>query len=103
MTIQEKLERLHRRGTAYELTAKMPNGKSYLVGYCQHGKLNILNMLRKNGEKWATRIKAEDQITFAKNGRSAIMGEIEIRFTGRTQRDAIICGEYPWFEEIPII
>ena len=56
MTKLEKLERLKNRRTYYELAA---DGK-YLAGYCLHGKKNILDMLRKNGEAWAKRITEGD-------------------------------------------
>jgi len=99
MTKTEKLERLKNRATKYELAA---DGR-YLAGYCQHGKLNILRMLQKNGEAWAKRITKTDLITFEKNGKMATLGPFQIAFTGRTQREAISMGELPWFEEaIPI-
>ena len=97
MTKLEKLEHLKNRRTYYELAA---DGK-YLAGYCLHGKKNILDMLRKNGEAWAKRITEGDLIEFNNNGRSATLGRFIITFTGRTQREAISRGELPWFEEIP--
>ena len=96
MTKEQKLEALRNRRTKYELAAN----EKYLAGYCQHGKLNILRMLQKNGEAWAKRIKKDDLIEFDKNGRSATLGSFRIAFTGRTQREAISIGELPWFEEI---
>jgi len=94
MTKREKLERLKNRRTKYELAA---DGK-YLAGYCLYGKNNILNMLRHNGQAWATRINEKDMVVFAKNGKSAQLGRFFIAFTGRTQREAICNGELPWFE-----
>lgn len=99
MTTTEKLERLRNRSTKYELVA---DGK-ILAGYCPHGKMNILKMLRKNGEAWAARISENDRIEFDDGGRSAKVGPYQIRFSGRTQREAIINGELQWFEEaIPV-
>jgi hypothetical protein len=95
MTTMEKLERLRNRGTKYELTAD----GVILAGYCSHGKMNILKMLQKNGEAWAKRINENDMITFANDGKSAKIGRFEVRFSGRTQREAIISGELPWFED----
>jgi len=101
MTTQEKLERIKLRGTLYEMVATLPNESRYLAGYCNHGKMNILKMLQKNGEEWAKRIGEKDMITFDKGGRIADMGNIKISFSGRTQREAIIAGELPWFKNIP--
>jgi len=96
-TKEEKLESLGNRSTKYELVASLPGGPIVLAGYCSHGKNNILSMLRKNGEQWATRIKADDMVTFAKNGKSAQLGAWKVWFTGRTQREAIVLGELPFF------
>ena len=100
MTTQEKLERIRNRSTQYELVAIDENHKTYLAGYCHKSKMAILKMLQKNGEKWTVRINPKDLITFARNGQSAQVGRFLVRFTGRTQREAIISGEFPWFEEI---
>ena len=97
MTKGEKLESLRNRPTKYELIAVSPENQPVLAGYCSHGKNNILSMLRKNGEQWASRIKADDMVTFAKDGRSAQLGQWKVYFSGRTQREAIILGELPWF------
>lgn len=96
MTKEDKLEALRYRQTKYELAV---DGK-ILAGYTRQSKMGILNMLRKNGESWAKRLNANDMITFNKNGREATIGQYNVKFTGRTQRDAIIEGELPWFEDV---
>ena len=95
MTKEEKLNRIKNRSTKYELAV---DGK-YLAGYCNHGKHNILQMLRKNLDSWLKIIKEDDVMTFAKNGLSITTGDLTIKFTGRTQRQAIIEGELPWFAD----
>ena len=103
MTTTEKLERLRNRGTRYELSCTMPNGQACLAGYTRPSKMGILSMIRKNGEAWAARIAENDMVNFEKSGKSATVGPFAIRFSGRTQRDAIINGELQWFEEaIPL-
>ena len=103
MTTTEKLERLRNRGTQYELSCTMPNGTTCLVGYSRPSKMGILSMIRKNGKAWAARISENDRIEFDSDGRSAKVGPFDIRFSGRTQREAICAGELPWFEEaIPV-
>lgn len=102
MTTTEKLERLHNRATNYELVCK-DGEKTYLAGYTRMSKRGILGMLQRNGEKWAKRISETDRITLDKNGKEATVGRFTIEFSRRTQREAIIMGELPWFEEIPSI
>ena len=99
MTKEDKLESLRYRPTKYELAL---DGK-ILAGYTRRSKMGILTMLRKNGESWAKRLNADDRITFDKSGQYANLGKYQIKVTGRTQRDAIIEGELPWFEDaIPV-
>ena len=103
MTTTEKLECLKNRGTRYELTCTVPDGRTCLAGYTRRSKIGILTMLRKNGEAWAARIPENARIEFEKNGQSVKIGPFHIRFSGRTQRDAICGGELQWFEEdIPV-
>lgn len=94
-----KLEQRKHRITLYELIAEAPGEAPVLAGYCQHGKYNILSMLRKHGEAWAQKMTDGDLLTFHKNGRGCQLGPIAIRFSGRTERDAIINGELPFFKE----
>lgn len=103
MTTTEKLERLHNRGTSYELACTMADGRKCLAGYTRQSKMGILSMLRKNGEEWAKRIPENAMIDFDKGGKSAKIGPFDVRFSGRTQRDAIIEGELQFFiEAIPV-
>lgn len=101
MTTQDKLEQIKNRSTAYELVC-LAGKYYYLAGYTRKSKMGILTMLRKHGEKWAERISPDSLITFQKNGHSATLGQFTVYFSGRTQREAIIGGELPWFEEIPV-
>jgi hypothetical protein len=99
MATQQKLERIHNRITQYELVCTDQNGIKCLAGYTRQSKMGILSMLRKNGEKWAQRLSEKDVITFAKSGKVATLGKYTVYFSQRTQREAIIAGELPWFED----
>jgi hypothetical protein len=107
MTTTEKLERLKNRSSAFELMAVNDEMLKVLVGYTpQRSKIGMLKMIQKNGENWAPRLTGIE-INFIKNGNkgpTARMGQFTVFFTGRTQREALLEGELPWFEDIlPII
>lgn len=95
-----KLERRKNYTTLYELVADAPGESTMLAGYCRHGKVGILGMLCKHGAEWASRISDTDPITFGKDGRSCQLGKYTIKFSGRTERDAIKEGEKPFFLEV---
>jgi hypothetical protein len=101
MTKLEKLNRLTNRGTAYELIAVSPNMTKVLAGYTpRRSKEGIVRMLQKNGAAWTKKVR-EITIEFIKMGKgpTAKLGDLTIFFTGRTQREAILEGELPWFED----
>ena len=91
-----KLEKLRRHSTRYELIAQFPDGKVILAGYTKFGKMNILDMLRNHNEFWLQFLSEDDKVVFAKNGRSVQLGSIRVSFSGRTQRQAILEGELPF-------
>lgn len=95
-----KLERIKNASTLYELIADAPGEPTVLAGYCKHGKMNILAMLQKHGDAWASRISDTDPIILTKDGRSCQLGKYTIKFSGRTERDAIKEGEKPFFLEV---
>lgn len=98
MTTQEKLIRIRNYGTRYELVASHPDGRKVLVGYTpRRGRSGLFDMLAKNGEAWV-KFSGAENITFGKRvSDGAVSGEWSIKFSGRTQRDAICNGELPFF------
>ena len=93
----ERLEQLKYRPTLYELVVTSPDHTPMLAGYGRHGQSGMLSLLRKNGEAWAKHIADNDPVTFAKGGRSCQFGKLEFRFSGRTEREAIMEGPLPFF------
>ena len=93
----ERLERMKYRVTLYELVVTIPDHPTMLAGYGRHGQSGILSLLRKNGEAWSKHIADNDTVTFAKGGRSCQFGKLEFRFSGRTEREAIMEGPLPFF------
>ena len=93
----ERLGQLKYRPTLYELVVTSPDHPTMLAGYGRHGQTGMLSLLRKNGEAWAKHMSNNDQVTFAKGGRSCQFGKLEFRFSGRTEREAIMEGPLPFF------
>jgi hypothetical protein len=97
-TIEQKLERLRNRRTLYELIVQRGDCK-LLVGYTQKTRDSLFKQARRVGES-LVKITRSENITLAKKvGDGAVMGEWTLCWTGRTERDAIIGGEYPFVRE----
>lgn len=98
MTKQEQLARIARYSTKYELAAtNNTTGEKVLVGYTRKGRNGLFASITRHADA-AVRFFGCEAITFAKRAADgATMGEWSIKFSGRTQRDAIIEGELPFF------
>ena len=94
---RDMLMRLHRHRTAYELVLSHPDGRCILLGYsASRSRGSLLSLLRRYGER-VLRETGQDEIIFARRSRDgATSGEWAIRWTGRTHREAICSGEWPW-------
>lgn len=96
MTTLEKLERLHNYPTRYELIAEKGDAR-ILIGYTMHqSRHGLLSLCRQNGEKLVSFMGLDDkaEIVFLKPAKlGATMGGWSVKFSGRTQRDAISNGE----------
>lgn len=101
--IRAKLARLHNRPTAYELVATSGD-RSVLVAYSQsQGRSALLKCLRHREQAVVSLFNegADPNVTFGKKASDgATVGAWTIRFSGRTQRDAIINGELPYVEDV---
>jgi hypothetical protein len=94
----ERLERLRNRATLYELA--MTRGEEcILVAYSRlKGRRDIFNLVTADHRVGPIMARTgADHIEFARRtADGATMGEWAIRFTGRTEREAIIAGELPY-------
>jgi hypothetical protein len=98
MTYQENRERLLNGPTRYELVAE--NGETrILIAYSMRtGRHALLSSVQKHGSKLIEMMGLGDdaRIVFLKPAAlGATIGNWRIRFTGRTQREAI-ASELPW-------
>lgn len=81
--------------TLYELAIE--NGEQrLLLAYCSNRtRQTIWKVARQHGERLVA-LTGEENITFAKRaGDGAAMGDWRIRWTGRTQREAVD-SKLPW-------
>ena len=98
MTVQEQLARLHRRATKYEVILVHRDHPSILVLYTgRKSKQGLLDALRRHGEHVVKLIGLSEECRV--QGRSQELhfdnGWI-CKFSGRTQREAIVNGERPF-------
>ncbi len=98
--LQTRLARLQNFATRYELVAA--NGSTQvLAGYtAQKSRNSIFKMIRQQGEAWQAFAKSDSFAFGKKASDGATLGAWTIRFSGRTQRDAYIGGELPWFADL---
>lgn len=97
MTPYEKLQRLHRGPTRYEITAT-DGTRTLLIGYTAGKSRHLmLEMMRKNGPGIVAGLglDVEDLMTFGRGAYDGCtVGRWKVRYSGRTQREAVSCGEY---------
>ena len=94
-----RLEQIARYATRYEVTAQRDNGERVLIGYTsRRSRHGLLRLLRIHAEQVITLTGCTED-TMMTAGKRASDGfrinDWALRFTGRTQRQAIIEGELP--------
>lgn len=96
----KKLERIKHRSTLYELILE-GNGKRYLVAYAPKSGAQLCRTAFARAEMI---VKAagipENQPWYLTQSDKATTAGFVIRYSGRTQRDAIIEGELPFIGDI---
>jgi TnpA family transposase len=100
-TMEAKLARLKNYATRYEL-AMTRGSESYLVTYAtSRSRGTIFKAVARFGPK-VVALTGDEELHFArKSADGATTGEWTIRYTGRTQRDAILGGELPFIGDLP--
>ncbi len=95
-----RLENLHNQPTRYELALERGDTRIRICYSMRTGRHSLLTACQKHGQTIVDYIGMDDKATmeFLKPAaRGARIGEWSIRFTGRTQRDAISTqSELPW-------
>lgn len=94
----QRLEGLRNRSTRYEVIAEYAGG-SWLVGYtARTGKGGLMAVVRRNDCELIERLEVGEESTCSVSGgrlgaRLDMSHGAVVRFSGRTQREAIISGE----------
>lgn len=99
MTTTEKLNRLHNGPTRYELVAEKGDERILIAYSMRTGRRALLTAAQKHGHALLAMMKLDDNTKFEflkPAAKGAKVGDWTIRFSGRTQRDAISNGELPW-------
>ena len=93
----QKLEALRNYGTRYEAVVVRGDGEQRLLAYLgRHSLQGLYSATTQRGRAVLAFLVLPDdaQMTFARKSREiAITGGHTVKFTGRTQRDAISNGE----------
>lgn len=100
----QRLERLRNRQTLYEVLAS--DGQTHLlIVYCGRSKTRFFRALAERdsvrGKKLAE-LAGTEQLKFPEKPDSSLIGTLgkwTIRFSGRTQREAISQGEHRYLED----
>lgn len=99
MTAYDKRVLLMRHATAYEAVAEH-GSQRILIGYTMHrSRSGLLSLARKRGEQLVALMRLTDDspVEFLKPASRGIrFGDWLVRFSGRTQREAIDSGELPF-------
>ncbi len=97
-----RIARLKNRDTLYEAEIVRADGARVLLAYCRKSGSGLREALRKRTEAVVRFLGGPKAITW---GRGTAPVEIEgggsIRFSGRTERDAIVEGELPYVGNVP--
>jgi len=95
-----KLRRIAGRTTLYEATlTHHRTGEKALLCYSPKSRTSLQRYIAKNAQALVTFCGSETFVRRAQ-GEEAAIGEWGIAWSGRTQREAIINGELPWFGSV---
>ena len=88
-----RLEEIKNLYTRYEVVLARQTGEKVLVGYTgRKSRKGLLNALRRHPDAVIELVGGENVATFTKEGLSFSSGWTA-KFSGRTERDAILQGE----------
>lgn len=93
-----KLTRLQRRATVYEIVlTHNETGDRRLLCYSDRTRSRVFRYAMKHGETLAAFCATDRWEPSTAAGVMATIGTWRISASGRTQREAIMHGELPWF------
>ena len=94
-TTERKLAAIARYATAYEAVAVGPNGERRLIAYCNPKSRDmLLKALRKRSAPFVALTGCAEVQASKRAADGFTAGPWAIRYSGRTQREAILAGEH---------
>ena len=98
-----QLERIKNRSTKYEIVLQK-GGETYLLLYATGGRRNRRSLVEAIGRRAAKITKLTGATDYQYPARGSL-AEIDLngwiaKFSGRTQRDAIMLGEFTFIEDL---
>jgi len=102
-SLEQRLARISRYRTAYEIHAEHADGRKYLIAYTpRKGRRGILHALESRlADGSLDRVIGSRDLTWGERASDGCgLGEWAIEFTGRTQREAYIGGELTFLADV---
>lgn len=90
-----KLEAIKNRATRYELVLERGAERFRLCYTSRKNRRGMIDAIFRNGKELGAFSGSQD-VRFG-HGATAQLGDWAVRFSGRTQREAIQAGELAWF------
>lgn len=90
-----KLEAIKNRATRYELILERGAERLRLCYTSRKNRRGMIDAIFRNGKELGS-FSGSQEVRFG-NGATAQLGDWAVRFSGRTQREAIQAGELRWF------
>lgn len=102
LTTTEKLSRLKNYGTRYEIVAECAGHETLLIAYTGRKSFRgLLDAVRNHGPKLVEITEASENVNAKREGQSLLLGNgWRFRFSGRTQREAILLGEHTFVQNV---
>jgi len=93
---QRQLERIKHHATRYEVRLTLPDGRAMLVCYTpRKSKAGLLNAIQSRGKAILAHMPEmpeDSRLMYDKAQGFSLGNGARVAFSGRTQRDAIMCG-----------
>jgi hypothetical protein len=97
---QRQLERIKHHATRYEVRLTLPDGRTMLVCYTpRKSKAGLIDALQSRGKAILAHmpdLPEDAPLTYDKAQGFGLGNGARVVFSGRTQRDAIMCGALPY-------
>jgi hypothetical protein len=101
LSLGQRLQRIANRSSLYELVITHPDGRRYLLAYCGRKSRAGIYAACAGRASHLLELTGSESITWGDNAAAGgTMGDWQIRFSGRTQRECYISGELPYIGRV---